>query len=39
LISVGIHYLAKCVRAGFAIRGELAHAFFLGVRMNLLPDR
>ena len=38
LISAGIHYLAKCVRAGFAIRGELAHAFFLGERMSLLRD-
>ena len=32
LISIGIHYVAKCVGAGFAIRGELARAFFMGER-------
>ncbi|MCS7483313.1 hypothetical protein ACFFQW_45860 [Umezawaea endophytica] len=32
LISIGIHYTAKCIGAGFAIRGELARAFFMGER-------
>jgi hypothetical protein len=36
VISVGIHYASKCVVAGPAIRGELAHAFCVGERLSIL---
>jgi len=32
LIGIGIHYVSKCVGAGFAVRSELARAFFMGER-------
>ena len=36
LISIGIHYIAKFVVAGYAVRGGLARAFAAAERMNIL---
>jgi hypothetical protein len=39
LITFGIHYVAKLVVAGIGIRGELADAYAVGERLNLLRQR
>ncbi|MBC6463829.1 hypothetical protein, partial [Actinomadura sp. HBU206391] len=39
IITVGIHYISKCVIAGPTVRGELARAFATGERMALLRAR
>jgi hypothetical protein len=39
LITFGIHYMAKLVVAGPAIRGELARAYSAGERLALLRSR
>lgn len=36
LITVGIHYIAKLVLAGPAVRGGLAHAFAVGERYRII---
>ncbi|MGW0807703.1 protein kinase domain-containing protein [Nonomuraea sp. NPDC002799] len=39
VITIGIHYGAKCAAAGPAIRGSLARGFALGQRLELAGDR
>lgn len=39
LVSVGIHYLSKCVAAGPGVRAGLARAFAAGERMAVLAAR
>ena len=39
LISVGIHYVSKCVIAGPAVRGGLARAFTTGERLQRLHEQ
>jgi hypothetical protein len=39
LITIGIHYTAKCTFAGPAIRGELARTFAIGERLGILHAR
>ncbi|MFI6743920.1 hypothetical protein ACIBI9_64590 [Nonomuraea sp. NPDC050451] len=39
VITVGVHYISKCVGAGPAVRGSLARAFFGGERMAILSRR
>lgn len=39
VVTVGVHYVAKCVGAGPAVRGSLARAFFAGERMAILAQR
>ncbi|MEU8359846.1 protein kinase [Nonomuraea sp. NPDC048882] len=39
VVTVGVHYISKCVGAGAAVRGSLARAFFAGERMAILARR
>ncbi|WP_188194123.1 protein kinase domain-containing protein [Nonomuraea sp. SYSU D8015] len=39
VVTVGVHYVSKCVGAGPAVRGSLARAFFAGERMAILAQR
>ncbi|GAA3567899.1 hypothetical protein GCM10022419_055910 [Nonomuraea rosea] len=39
VITVGVHYVSKCVGAGPAVRGSLARAFFGGERLAILARR
>jgi hypothetical protein len=36
VVTIGIHYFSKCVKAGFAVRGGLARSFAVGERLRRL---